>query len=207
MAEQSSSRRKADVGFGDMIAGAIIMSDSEFTPQGTARVNSLRFDTELAAVWYAANYYYQASYNHGREYIGVVFRDPGAKPNEQYGITVRGDGGFRSSKVRVGDVPRGTIPQAVWHTHIPLRAGVHDPLALAVASLLDLVEDLELESFSTKDYNISDEASKVSVWRWGHRIPIYFVTATVIKRYRHPAVPEKMWHKEPPSQMQSRRHR
>jgi hypothetical protein len=31
------------------------MSDSARTPQRTARVNSERFDTELAAVWFAAN--------------------------------------------------------------------------------------------------------------------------------------------------------
>ena len=30
------------------------MSDDQRTPAGTARVNSERFDTELAAVWYAA---------------------------------------------------------------------------------------------------------------------------------------------------------
>src|SRR5262249_28751835 len=82
------------------------MSDSEPTPRGTARVNSERFSTELAAVWYAANYYYQSSYKRGREYIGSVFRQADGK----YGVTVRSDGGFAQSTIRIGDVPRGAIP-------------------------------------------------------------------------------------------------
>jgi hypothetical protein len=180
-------------------------SDSERTPQGTARVNSRRFDTELAAVWYAANYYYEASWNRGREYIGVVFYDPSANESDRYGITVNGNGGFGSTKVRIGDVPRGTIPRAVWHTHISLRAGVHDPWAFAVASLIDLVEDLELANFSGDDRTLSNDASQISVKRWGHRIPIYLATATVIKRYSHPKWPEKHWNKAPPSLVKSRK--
>jgi hypothetical protein len=181
------------------------MSDSERTPQGSARVNARRFDTELAAVWYAANYYYEASWNRGREYIGVVFYDPSANSSDRYGITVRGDGGVIGSKVRVGDVPRGTIPRAVWHTHISTRAGVHDLGTLLITSLIDLVEDLELDQFSPADRGLSDSASQISVKRWGHRIPIYLATATVIKRYSHPKWPEKVWHKAQPSHMKSRK--
>jgi len=39
------------------------------------RVTPERFDTELAAVWSAANFYNKASYQHLAEYIGVVFRE------------------------------------------------------------------------------------------------------------------------------------
>jgi hypothetical protein len=59
------------------------MSDSENTPQGTARINSERFETQLATVWFAANYYYEASYRHGREYIGVVFHVPNEPDSEK----------------------------------------------------------------------------------------------------------------------------
>lgn len=172
------------------------MSDHEYTPQGTARINSEKFDTELAAVWYAANYYYQASYRRGREYIGVVFREPSGK----FGITVRGDGGFAGSKVRIGDVPRGAIPTAVWHTHIPSTAG-NISAAGQVLMLLLTSFDMGWDEFSDNDKKLSDDASKISLRLWGHRIPIYLVTATMIKRYRGTDLPDKVWPKDPPSRM------
>jgi len=172
------------------------MSDNELTPQRTARINSERFNTELEAVWYAANYYYKTSYQRGREYIGVVFREP----NGRFGITVRGDGVCFQTKVRVGDVPNGTKPTAVWHTHIPSTACATS-FEGKVFMLLLTSFDFDWDEFSGDDRALSDNASKISIKRWGHRIPIYLVTATMIKRYRGNNLPDKVWHKDAPSQM------
>ena len=172
------------------------MSDNVFTPQHTARINSERFETELGAVWYAANYYYQTSYKRGREYIGVVFRDTDGK----YGITVRGDGGFAASKVRIGDVPPGTLPTAVWHTHIPSSAGGLSTAGRIVMLLLTSF-DMDWDEFSDADKKLSDDASKVSLKRWGHSISIYLLTDTKIKRYQGPHYVEKTWRKDRPSKM------
>jgi hypothetical protein len=172
------------------------MSDSERTPQRTARVNSERFDTELAAVWYAANYYYETSYRGDREYIGVVFREP----NWKFGLTVRGDGAHSESKARIGDVPPGTVPTAVWHTHLPASAGNASDAAKLITLILSTF-DLGWDEFSGNDTTLSDDASKVSLTRWGHRIPIYLVTAAVIKKYRGPHLTERVWSKPAPSRM------
>lgn len=172
------------------------MTDTERTPQGTARINSERFDTELAAVWYAANYYYETSFRRHREYIGVVFREPG----ERYGLTVRGDGGFHQSKVRIGDVPAGSIPMAVWHTHLPSSAA-SDSLGGQLLMFILSSFDLGWDEFSTEDMTLSDNASKVSLARWGHRIPIYLITGTQIKRYRGRNIPDKVWSKALPAHM------
>lgn len=179
------------------------MSDSDPTPLGTARINSERFDTELAAVWYAANYYYESSFRRAREYIGVVFRQADGK----YGITVRNldeNSTWRGSAVRIGDVPRGTVPMACWHTHVPCDAGDSKhgisgstKFLRCIASSLDLAWD----EFSSADYSLSDENSKKTLKIWGHRFPIYLITATEIKRYRGTAFPEKSWKKDPPSRM------
>lgn len=172
------------------------MSDTERTPQGTARINSERFDTELAAVWYAANFYYETSYRRHREYIGVVFREPSGR----LGLTVRGDGGFHQSKVRIGDVPTGAIPVAVWHTHLP-SAAASDSLTGQILMLLLSSFDLGWDEFSGYDKDLSNNASKVSLARWGHRIPIYLVTGTQIKRYRGSNLPDKVWQKDLPAHM------
>ena len=174
------------------------MSDNRRTPQGTARVNSERFDTELAAVWYAANYYYEVSERSGREYIGVVFRDGSNK----FGITVRGDGGFTSSTVRIGDVPTGTVPTAVWHTHpaVPSTASLGSKIVLGLLGVGLLDDD-----FSSADIALADRATVASRRLFGHPISIYLATATVIKRYRPGlANPEKTWGKEPPARMSAR---
>ena len=175
------------------------MSDSERTPQRTARINSERFDTELAAVWYAANYYYETSYRRDREYIGVVFREESGK----YGLTVRGDGAHAESKVRIGDVPLGTIPTAVWHTHLPSSAGSASDIAKAIMLIISSF-DLGWDEFSDNDTKLSDGASRVSLARWGHRIPIYLVTAAVIKRYRGPHLNDQVWSKPAPGRMRRR---
>jgi Domain of unknown function (DUF4329) len=172
------------------------MSDSERTPQRTARINSERFDTELAAVWYAANYYYESSDHRDREYIGVVFREP----NWKFGLTVRGDGSHSESKVRIGDVPLGTVPTAVWHTHLPASAGNASDAAKLITWIISSF-DLGWDEFSGNDTKLSNDASTVSLKRWGHRIPIYLVTATVIKKYRGPHLAERVWSKPAPSRM------
>jgi hypothetical protein len=178
------------------------MSDSENTPQGTARINSERFETQLATVWFAANYYYEASYRHGREYIGVVFHVPNEPDSEKkYGLTVRGDGTCLQTKVRVGDVPHGTIPVAVWHTHIPLTACKTSSLAEQVFLHALSLFDFGTEQFSADDIKLSDESSKASRQLWGHRIPIYLVTDTLIKRYQGPGVLDKIWTKERPAHL------
>lgn len=176
------------------------MSDSERTPQRTARVNSERFDSELAAVWYAANYYYETSHRRDREYIGVVFREP----NWKFGLTVRGDGSHAESTVRIGDVPQGTIPTAVWHTHLPASGGSASDAAELITWIVSSF-DLGWDESSGSDTQLSDDASKLSLKRRrGHRIPIYLVTSTVIKKYRGPDLAERVWSKPASSRM--RRH-
>jgi hypothetical protein len=171
------------------------MSDSEPTPRGTARVNSERFPTELAAVWYAANYYYQSSYKRGREYIGSVFRQADGK----YGVTVRSDGGFAQSTIRIGDVPRGAIPTAVWHTHIPSSAMAKTTFGQILMAILT-TGDADWDQFSDADRDMVDKASEVSREVWGQPISMYLCTATVIRRYRPGlAQPDKSWDKDPPS--------
>ena len=175
------------------------MSDHERTPERTARVNSERFASELAAVWYAANFYYAVSQRHGREYIGVVFRTPAGK----YGFTVRGDGGFLGAKVRIADVPVGTVPTAVWHTHIK----VPPTESIEVQVLMNLLTafDLGYDQFSGTDRNLADRATAYSLRKYGHPISIYLATATVIRRYRPGSGrPEQSWGKEPPGQMRLR---
>jgi hypothetical protein len=163
------------------------MSDNQRTPQGTARVNSERFDAELAAVWYAANQYYTASFRGAREYIGVVFKDAAG----QYGITVRGDGNYFHSKVRIGDVPKKTTPVAVWHTHVNSSA-FEDPAAQVIASLISSF-DMDWDEFSGDDTALADNTTKALQ----RSFPIYLVTPTVIRRYR-PGSEVKSWPKDPP---------
>jgi hypothetical protein len=170
------------------------MSDDQRTPAGTARVNSERFDTELAAVWYAANYYYQTSYLRKREYTGVVFQD-----GEKFGITVRGDG-TSSHAYPTADVPSGTIPMAIWHTHLPASmSGEYPALNQLYALLLKELTGEILEHQVSKD----DHNTWV-LWtrKFGRLIPVYLVTAKIIKRYSGPNQ-EKVWVKDPPSRMQN----
>ncbi len=174
------------------------MSDSARTPQGTARVNSERFDTELAAVWYASNYYYQTSFRRAREYIGVVFKE--RQQSKPFGITVRGDGSFEQSKVRIGDVPSGTIPVAVWHTHLPAEA-LHTAEEQLVALLLSGF-DVELADFSPRDIDLADRARVATLQRYGSGFSIYLATDRIIKRYR-PGLNQSIqtWVKDRPSGM------
>jgi hypothetical protein len=159
--------------------------------QRTARLNTERFPTELAAVWYAANYYYGASFNSDHEYTGVVFRVPGEVPS--YGITVRSDGTFAHSWNRVSDVPSGTIPVAVWHTHLPADAGPGSADGKLLRWFLTGF-DFGWDEFSGDDEKASDKESA----NRGYRLPWYLITDTVIKRYSGPGQ-YKNWPKAPPS--------
>jgi hypothetical protein len=187
------------------------------TPPPAAKlawINDGEWDTELAAVWYAANFYYGASAKRRIEYAGIVFR----KQNGKYGITVRNgfrdkNGKIRSNEfdgalVRFRDTPGGAVPVAVWHTHLPetLRVG---PVAGGILELFGellggIDEDLGMsyQHFSGKDRDIADNATKQSLRLWGSRISIYLVTADMIKRYR-PGVkkPIEFWHKKPPAHL------
>ena len=170
------------------------MSDDQRTPGGTARVNSERFDTELAAVWYAANYYYEASYLRKREYTGVVFRD-----GEKFGITVRSDG-TSSHAHPTPDVPRGTTIMAIWHTHLPASMSGKHPAANQIYKLLlkEFTGEILEHSISQDDHNTWAEWTH----KFGRLIPVYLVTAKIIKRYSGPRH-EKVWVKDPPSRMQN----
>jgi hypothetical protein len=170
------------------------MSDNESTPGGTARVNSERFETELAAVWYAANYYYETSYRRRREYTGVVFRD-----GETFGITVRGDG-TNLHAYPTPDVPGGTVPSAIWHTHLPASMSSEYPK-------LNLVYKRVLKEWfgKTLEHLFSDDDMRTSaLWtqKFGRPIPIYLVTAKIIRRYRGPNQ-DKEWIKDAPSGMRT----
>ena len=123
------------------------MGDDQRTPGGTARVNSERFDTELAAVWYAANYYYEASCRRQREYTGVVFSE-----GQKFGTTVRSDG-TKSHAYPTADVPSGTFPVAIWHTHLPASMSSEYPGLNSLYKLLlkEVFGETLEHMFSTND--------------------------------------------------------
>ena len=176
------------------------MSDSERTPQGTARINSERFETELEAVWYAANYYYEASYRRMREYGGVVFRE-----GEKFGITVRIGMASRAgvaSGIRITpDVPPRTMAKAIWHTHLPASMSGDTPglNALYARLLKELTGEILEHQYSPDDQNTQ------AAWTrdFGRVIPIYLVTANIIERYVGPGPIRGVWAKDPPSRMRN----
>jgi hypothetical protein len=181
------------------------MSDTQRTPRGTARVNSEECETELAAVWFAANFYYESSVRRRKEYIGVVFR----KPNGKFGITVRGDGTFAGCKVSVFDVPDGTIPVAVWHTHLPMTLLGKTIIAKLLGEAFEEFSELvgaSFEDFSDRDKKLARDNTRRSVLSGGGVIRIYLATDTLIKRFTPGSEhPEKIWHKQPPGRMQRQR--
>ena len=172
------------------------MSDEIYFPH----VNPKEFDTELAAVWYAANYYYKESYLRGGETTGVLFK----KPNGKYSFTVRQDGGYLTSLVRWRDVPKGQgfVITAAWHTHIPgsrVCQAKGDPVAVGLACIFFSLGDKlieEFRSFSDKDRILANKKSDET----GRDISFYLITADMIKRYT-PGIPEKRWNKDIPSRM------
>ena len=145
-------------------------------------------DTELEAVWYAANQFYGASQKNRVEYGGNVY----VRPDGKYVLTVG------KSKleyhVRVEDQAfQGLVLTAKWHTHLPAKS--------ELAEALDDFLGIGQYNFSTDDRNLAEEKST--------KIPgfsLYLVTDTVIKRYRPgSAKPEKSWTKEPPAHLEKLR--
>jgi hypothetical protein len=167
-------------------------------------VNPREFDTELAAVWFAANYYYEASFKRIREYAGIVFK----KPNGKHGLTIRRDGRFDRIEIRFEDVPPGCDTRAVWHTHLPHSRLVEDKMFKFFLMFAEALEHKYfnggLENFSGAsggdrgDIPLAEAATRA----FKHPVSIYLITATLIKRYT-PGLktPEKEWRKEPPGRM------
>lgn len=171
-------------------------------PMRNPHVNARECPTELAAVWYAANFYYQASYNRAIEYGGIVFK----WPNGKFGVTVR-RGAFTHTQIHWEDQPEDAETAAIWHTHIPLTRAGSTPLrrdALELFEFFSSVFEAGYEDFSPEDKALAEEATKAMQRISGtrQRIPIYLVTATVIKRYTPGATPPiTEWSKKPPSRM------
>lgn len=164
-------------------------------------INPREFDTELQAVWFAANYYYEASFRRRKEYSGVVFQ----KPNGKFSLTIRRDGQFHQSKVRIDDAPADGDLRAIWHTHIPYTQLSNNDDIKIIALALESIEDLlggGFENFSTADKRMAEDLTQQSLKIVRRRFPIYLITASVIKRYTPGAkTPEKTWSKEPPGKM------
>jgi hypothetical protein len=172
------------------------MTQDQYFPH----VNPKEFDTQLAAVWFAANYYYKESYLRGGETTGVLFK----RPNGKHSFTVRQEGGFKSAAVKWSDVPKnqGFEITGAWHTHIPgsrfcqlnsVGAGIACVAFTLTDSLLG-----EFRTFSPEDRtDVADRATRVL----GRPIPFYLLTADMIKRYT-PGQPDKTWRKAIPSKME-----
>lgn len=163
-------------------------------------VNPHEAPTELAAAWYAANYYYKASFLKRKEYAGWIFK----KPNGKFGLTVRVGSGFDRAAAIVEDVPqdRGGVPTAIWHTHLPYDALAEEDIAKIFARALDElggVFGVGWEDFSAQDIKLSRAWTEVGLKKLGRKISIYLVTATLIKRFTPGASPQiKSWPKDPP---------
>jgi hypothetical protein len=172
------------------------MQVGDATPLGTGKISPETFKTELEAVWHASNYYYETSYNRNREFSGVVFRTSDGR----FGYTVRGDGTHAAARVSVFDVPVGTLPTAVWHTHLPSE---RSPDIVTRLAAMYLGADPGLNEFSGPDKSIVDKsgASKVLKHAWGQQLSIYLTTRSLIKRYQGRHHGEKFWTKEPPRRM------
>lgn len=162
-------------------------------------VNPYESPTELAAAWYAANYYYEASWRSAREYGGLIFR----RPNGNFSVTIR-KGRFDALGWQgIGkDMPSGCRPMAYWHTHLPAEAAknlsVSEQLVLAISDLFGEYLGSGYEDLSGTDIEAAENAAKVL----GYPFAIYMATATVIKRYTTGRVNQpQVWKKDPPSGM------
>jgi hypothetical protein len=164
------------------------------------RVNAHESDTELAAVWYAANYYYEASYDEGCEWGGAVFK----RSNAKFSLTLRkGSFGHLDFKDIEKDVPDGAVLRALWHTHLPADAMRGNDLLLGVNYLVtDLL--FGYDDFSTGADGDTGLAERTSA-KLERNVPFYLVTATVIKRFS-PLKTElnQTWHKPMPPRMAKR---
>jgi hypothetical protein len=161
------------------------------------------FETELATVWFCANYYYQASYKARREYCGVVFKQPSGK----FGSTIRRDGNFSESRIRTTDVPLrgGNDIVAAWHTHLPYTAlgqKVEGKLGGDILEIISAALGASYEDFSSADKRLAQTADQKAKEIFGHGFAFYLVTATLIRRYAPSRSPDyKAWPKDPPSKM------
>jgi hypothetical protein len=162
------------------------------------KVNPHEAPTELGIVWYAANYYYEASYRAGREYGGLVFR----RPSGAWSVTLR-KGSFDTLAWQdIGkDMPAGCWPAAYWHTHLPASAykgGSGAGLLLGLNDILGALVGQGYTDFSEGDLKSARQAAKVL----GRPFAIYLCTATLIKRWHSgKANNPQVWAKDPPSRM------
>jgi hypothetical protein len=162
------------------------------------------FETELATVWFCANYYYQASFNARREYNGVVFKQPSGK----FGSTIRRDGTFSESRVRATDAPPGSDIVAAWHTHLPYTAlGQKIQGKISAGDVLEALSTASgagYEGFSDADKKLAETGDENAKKIFGHGFAYYLVTATLIRRYAPSRSPDyKDWPKDPPSKMRA----
>jgi hypothetical protein len=162
-------------------------------------VNDHESDTELAAVWHAANYYYEASYRAGREYGGLVFR----RPNGRFSVTIRkGTFDALNFKDATKDLPPACTPVAFWHTHLPGSAAKDvsegTRTLLGLGDVLGDLFGMGYDDFSDNDMRLAVKAT-ANIRR---NFPIYLVTETVIKRFS-PRRSEliQVWRKPPPARM------
>ncbi len=172
------------------------------TPFGSLvdpNVDPHEFDTELAAVWYAANYYFETSYNARREFGGIVFR----KPSGKYGLTIQRDGTADAIRYRGELAPPDAVAVAFWHTHVPKH-----PLYEAALTLLegkswrDLSGDPDDPDDESEDIGLIRRLSKrARKMGYAHQmLSIYVVTDIQIQRYTPNArKPLATWAKSPPS--------
>jgi len=166
-------------------------------------VNDHESDTELGAAWYAANYYYEASFRAGREYGGLVFR----RPNGKYSVTIRkGTWDSLNFKHALADMPADCVAVAMWHTHLPGSAARNvsegTRTFLVVGDLLGDIFGMGYDDFSDGDMDLARRATAAR----NHNFPIYLATATVIKRFSPRAKDQiQVWKKPPPSGMQPKR--
>ena len=161
-----------------------------------------KFDTELQAVWYCANYYYKASYEAGVEYGGVIYKQVDGK----YGYTVRKSTSFLLTTIRFEDMPvrDGQIPTAIWHSHLPASACRDGELTCLVAFLDDAVLR-SYRSFSGKDKRLAQRAHEHFKKLTDHKVVMYLFTHDLIKRYDPSAVRNryKEWKKDPAGNMKA----
>jgi hypothetical protein len=163
-------------------------------------VNPREFKTELEAVWFAANYYFAASFKARSEFGGVVFR----KPNGKFGITIRTDGVIDHIDPRLEDVPGDCETMALWHTHLPiprLRRPLKDQATARTVERIDTLIGTGQNNFSGDDKALADAATEAMKKITGDKnavVPAYLVTDKLIKRYT-PDVGEESWDKEPPA--------
>lgn len=157
--------------------------------------------TELAAVWFAANFFYQASFKRQKEFIGWVFK----RPDGTFGISEPNVGTFERAKPPEGGVPEDADVVAVWHTHIPLTVTRMGKVFGLLSEALGAMTTGSFEDFSEDDRDMARDFTEVGLKKAGHRVPIYLITATRIKRFT-PGLKreEKSWAKEPPGRMSQR---